>query len=74
MFGRLVIGWVWVKLATAASGGLNTGGSAADKSFYDGQLRCAQYWFANEMPGVKELASRIEAGDDSYAAMHHDSF
>ncbi|NRA33010.1 MAG: acyl-CoA dehydrogenase [Polyangiaceae bacterium] len=74
MFGTLVIGWVWVRLATAASRGIKNGGARADKSFYDGQLRCAQYWFANEMPRVKELARRIEVGDDSYAAMDHDSF
>jgi butyryl-CoA dehydrogenase len=63
-----VVGWLWIKMETAARGE----GEASD--FQLGKQRASQYWFATEIPRVDLLAARIGAGDDSYAAMTAEQF
>jgi butyryl-CoA dehydrogenase len=57
-----VVGWLWIKMETAA---LRRDGS----DFERGKQRASQYWFATEMPRIALLAERIAAADDSFAAM-----
>lgn len=43
-FGHIVLAWIWLEQAIAASG--NTG------DFYQGKLQAARYYFATELPKV----------------------
>jgi butyryl-CoA dehydrogenase len=57
-----VVGWLWIKMESAALVGKSS-------DFRRGKERASQYWFATEIPRVALLAERISAGDDAYAAM-----
>lgn len=47
--GHIVIAWMWLKQAIAASDGL-ANGSAADAAFYQGKLAATQFFFRYELP------------------------
>ena len=49
-------------------------GAGNDAAFYEGKIRCAQYWFATEVSRIPQLAALIRSGEDSYAAMRPESF
>lgn len=64
LFSVVVIGWQWLRLATAAVRGRRRG---PDTAFYEGVLCAAQYWMATELPRVGALADLCRGDDDSYA-------
>ncbi|MGB2040696.1 MAG: acyl-CoA dehydrogenase [Porticoccaceae bacterium] len=47
--GHIVIAWMWLKQAIAASNGL-ANGSAADTDFYQGKLAATRFFFRYELP------------------------
>ena len=47
--GHIVIAWMWLKQAIAASDGL-ANGSAGDAAFYQGKLAATQFFFRYELP------------------------
>ena len=65
----VVIGWMWLLQAAAATEGLAAQPSEPGRAFYEGELCAAQYWVAAELGRVGHLAALCRAGDDSYGRM-----
>lgn len=61
----LVLGWIWLEMATYAQ--KNGDKRLEDADFYAGLLLAAQYWIRTEVPRVDYLAKLCESGEDSYA-------
>jgi len=51
-FGHVVIAWMWLQQAVAASKG-KIKANAADTDFYDGKLAANQFFFRYELPKIK---------------------
>ena len=67
IFSIATLSWQWLILAAAAQEGLTRGGGGdTARDFYQGKLRAAQYWFANELPRVEHLAALCMNGEASY--------
>ncbi|MNT45747.1 hypothetical protein D3C72_1823450 [compost metagenome] len=49
-FGHIVLAWIWLEQAIAASAALQRG--CADADFYRGKLAAAAYFFRWELPRV----------------------
>jgi butyryl-CoA dehydrogenase len=61
MFSIVVVGWIWIALASCAAG--------KEDDFYVGKMRAAQYWIATELPRTVHLAQLCTSGEDSYATV-----
>jgi butyryl-CoA dehydrogenase len=70
-----VVAWLWLRMATAASAGLASGGAVdgggggPHADFYNGKLRAAAYWFATELPRVAQLAALCASNEESYETL-----
>ncbi len=67
----VVVGWMHVRLATAAQRRLSAGTGGA---FEEGLLRGARYWMATEVPRVAHLVGLCESAEASYLEMQPDWF
>lgn len=72
LFSTIVIGWQWLRQASAAKRGLAKGGP--DAAFYEGKLCAAQYWIHTELPRVGYLAALCQSAEDSYGRMQPEWF
>jgi alkylation response protein AidB-like acyl-CoA dehydrogenase len=61
--GHVVIAWMWLKQAVAATQGLQQG-TAADTAFYQGKLAATQFFFRYELPKT-DASLALVAGLDS---------
>lgn len=71
-FGHVVIAWVWLQQAVAASQG-KTNGNAADVDFYDGKLAANQFFFRYELPKIKadlEVVANLDSTCFDLSAEH----
>jgi butyryl-CoA dehydrogenase len=66
LFSTFVIGWSWLEMAAAAKEKLADSSAADARSFYEGKLRAARYWFKNEMPRIRLLTDIIIEADDAF--------
>jgi butyryl-CoA dehydrogenase len=72
LFSTLVVGFLWLVQATAATRGLAR--RAVDEAFYRGKLSAATYYLRTELPRIEQLAALCESGEDSYAQARPDWF
>lgn len=72
LFGCLLVGWVWLDLASAAARALAKGDARGD--FLRGQQQTARYFLRTEVPRISHLAERCRSAEDSYLAMEPDWF
>ncbi|NUP13448.1 MAG: acyl-CoA dehydrogenase [Polyangiaceae bacterium] len=56
---ELVIGWLWLRQAVAATRGL--GERPEDAAFYEGKLAACRWWSKNVLPGLTLTRKLIEA-------------
>lgn len=56
LFGTLVLGWQWIKMANTCN--TNT---AIDKTFADSKLLCFNYFFEYELPKTEALLIRLKS-------------
>ncbi len=73
LFSTVVVTWQWLRQATVAARALQAA-NAEDRSFYEGKLCAAQYWFATELPRIDHLVRLCREGEDSYARMRPEWF
>lgn len=68
MLGHTVIGWMWLRQATAAAKAL---GSAApsDTNFYRGKLQAAKFFATHELPKVRAHAELLASADKTTTEM-----
>jgi hypothetical protein len=64
MFGHMIIGWQWLKMALVADGNL-IARQSQNTNFYKGKIAACQYFFRYEMPRIKVWAETISAIDDT---------
>jgi alkylation response protein AidB-like acyl-CoA dehydrogenase len=70
LLGHVVVGWMWLRQALAASRGLDRAGVAAsDRAFYEGKLATARAFALYELPRVDTLATLLASGDDLLTAL-----
>ncbi|AKT38591.1 acyl-CoA dehydrogenase [Chondromyces crocatus] len=72
MMATVVVGWLWLRMATAAEAGLHH--HPEDLAFYQGKRCAAQYWIEGELGRVAHWAALCRSGEDSYARMQSDWF
>ena len=62
--GHIVVAWLWLWQALAATKGLKTS-SQADKAFYQGKLSATKFFFNYELPKVKPQLDLVAQLDDT---------
>ncbi|MCF1469015.1 acyl-CoA dehydrogenase [Agrobacterium vitis] len=72
LFGLVVLGYMWAKMAKAAQEALENGASDAD--YYNNKLLTGRFFMEKIMPETALRKSRIEAGADSVMAMAAEAF
>lgn len=63
MYGHLVVGWMWLRLATAAQRELDTGCSGDTEAFMRGKLSACQYFFRHEMKRIDHWLPIVASND-----------
>jgi len=70
LVGKVVVAWLWLRQALAADEGLSKVSCAGDdKSFYEGKIQAAQYFFQWELPQIQHDANLLLGRDDTCFAM-----
>jgi butyryl-CoA dehydrogenase len=55
-FGNIVVGWLWLDMATKAQNALVTGDTKFSTEFYQSKLHTMKFYFKYELPKTKALA------------------
>lgn len=73
MTSTVIIGWQWIKMATAAKQAIITNNMIRGREFYEGQIHTLKFYFKYEMPKTnahaeillnKELLTIVEEGKE----------
>ena len=72
LFGLVAIGYMWARMAKAATAKLAEG--PASGAFYETRLLLARFWAERVMPETAMRLARITAGADGVMAMPAESF
>ncbi len=72
-FGHIVIAWMWLQQAIAASPQV-AAGSDTERGFYQGKLQACQYFYRYELNKVAERLSLLASSDDTCLAMQDEWF
>lgn len=56
MFGRVLVGWVWLRMALVASRALHVGATGSEADFYYGKLQAARYFMDWELSVIDTQA------------------
>ncbi len=62
---RVVVGWLWLRMATVASAKLASAANDEERAFLQGQLACARYWFGWELPRIAPDIALLTRLDDT---------
>jgi alkylation response protein AidB-like acyl-CoA dehydrogenase len=73
LMGLVTLGWMWLKMARAASDALAAGGSEG-KDFYDAKLITAHFYAQRELPLSSALRHKIEAGAETLMKIPAEAF
>ncbi len=74
LFGNIVVAWMWLRQANAATRGLAQAATDAERNFYQGKLQAAQYFFHWELPTVAQDLVLLRNLDDTCLAMKKEWF
>ena len=74
LFGHICVAWMWLRQANVAAAALEAGASGSDRSFYQGKLQAAQYFFHWELPGVAQDLVLLRNMDNTCFDMQEDWF
>ncbi|MGH8597642.1 MAG: acyl-CoA dehydrogenase, partial [Gammaproteobacteria bacterium] len=72
-FGHVVIAWMWLRQAIAATRALDRA-SAPDQAYYRGKLQACRYFYRYELSQVPERCALLGAIDDTCLAMDEQWF
>ncbi|MEN0064673.1 MAG: acyl-CoA dehydrogenase [Myxococcota bacterium] len=73
MLGHVVVGWMWLEQAAAATAKLPQA-SEADRGFYEGKRHAAQFFIRYELPRIERAATLLRNLDDTALTMPDDGF
>ncbi|MNF97120.1 hypothetical protein D3C84_799370 [compost metagenome] len=63
LFGRVVVGWLWLCQAELASRALAAGAQGSEADFYRGKLQAARYFMDWELAPLPAQANLLRAGN-----------
>jgi alkylation response protein AidB-like acyl-CoA dehydrogenase len=72
LMGLVSLGWMWLKMARAASQALADG--ASDREFHDAKLTTARFYAQRELPLSTALRRKIEAGAETLMKIPAEAF
>ncbi|MNV83790.1 hypothetical protein D3C71_1776150 [compost metagenome] len=58
LFGRVLVGWLWLRMALIASRALSGGATGSEADFYNGKMQAARYFIDWELATI-EAQSRL---------------
>jgi hypothetical protein len=73
LMGLVTLGWMWLKMATAANDGLKSDG-AEGRDFYGAKLMTARFYAQRELPLSTALRRKIEAGAETLMQIPAEAF
>ncbi|MDT4872442.1 hypothetical protein FQZ97_1076250 [compost metagenome] len=65
LFGRVLAGWLWLRMALVASRALTAGAAGSEADFYQGKLQAARYFMDWELASIDAQARLLAAGNRS---------
>lgn len=71
LFGRVVVGWIWLRQALVASQALNAGASGDEADFYHGKVHTARYYMDWELAPLPGLARLLCEGNSANLDMQN---
>jgi alkylation response protein AidB-like acyl-CoA dehydrogenase len=74
LMGLVSLGWMWLKMARAASDSLAAGGGREGRDFYVAKLTTARFYAQRELPLSSALRRKIEAGAETLMELPADAF
>lgn len=74
VFGRVTVGWVWLKQAAIAQSALAAGTTETDALYYQGKLQAQRYFFQWDLPGARPDLARLAAVDSISYEMRDEWF
>jgi butyryl-CoA dehydrogenase len=74
VFGRVVVGWIWLRQALVASRALQQGAEGTEATFYQGKLHAAQYFMDWELANIPAIAKLLTACNLVAHEMQNDWF
>jgi alkylation response protein AidB-like acyl-CoA dehydrogenase len=74
LMGLVSFGWMWLRMASAASRALAQDRGGGNGDFYEGKLATARFYAARELPGSTALRRKIEAGAKTVMALPAEAF
>ncbi|MDD2058557.1 acyl-CoA dehydrogenase [Pseudomonas sp. GD03860] len=63
LFGRVLVGWLWLRQALVASGALDAGAGGEEADFYNGKLQAARYFIDWELAVLHTQAPLLMNGN-----------
>ncbi|WP_448680866.1 acyl-CoA dehydrogenase [Pseudomonas nicosulfuronedens] len=63
LFGRVVIGWIWLRQALVAGAALAESALGEEAAFYQGKVHAARYCMTWELAPLEGMARLLTAGD-----------
>jgi hypothetical protein len=72
LMGLVSLGWMWLRIATAASRALDEGRD--DRPFYEAKLNTARFYASRELSSSTGLRRKIEAGAEMLMKMPEEAF
>ena len=72
-FGHIVVAWLWLRQAVAASRGLPQA-QAGDAAFYRGKIQACRWFFRHELPKVQVHHALMRAVDETVLGMQAEWF
>jgi len=74
LMGLVTLGWMWLKMALAATDAIARGGGKEGGDFYEAKLTTARFYAQRELPVSTALRRKIEAGAESLMAIPAEAF
>jgi hypothetical protein len=74
LMGLVTLGWMWLKMARAATDAIGAGGGKEGKEFYEAKLATARFYATRELPLSSGLRRKIEAGAETVMAIPAEAF
>jgi alkylation response protein AidB-like acyl-CoA dehydrogenase len=74
LMGLVTLGWMWLKMASAANKAIESGAAKEDKAFYETKLTTARFYAQRELPLSSGLRRKIEAGAETLMKIPAEAF
>jgi butyryl-CoA dehydrogenase len=74
LFGKVLVGWLWLQQAQAARKGLAGNPHESDANFYQGKLQAMRYFFQWELPEINAQADLLQRFDAAAYDMRDEWF